>query len=59
MKINLIDKQIDIILISLQEYIKTSDQKQLIYATYESLLTQKQNYVNKNITNISKNVINL
>ena len=42
MKVNLLDNQIDIILKSLENYIVVSPEKrQLIYATYESLLSQK------------------
>lgn len=43
MKINLLENQIDIILKSLEYYITTQDNKSLIYATYESLLSQKVN----------------
>ena len=56
MKVNLLDNQIDIILKSLENYIVTTPEKrQLIYATYESLLLQKVNSSstlsrNKNIT---------
>lgn len=56
MKVNLLDNQIDIILKSLENYIVTTPEKrQLIYATYESLLSQKVNSGstlsrNKNIT---------
>lgn len=61
MKITLIDKQIDVILKALENYSKITDNKQLLYATYESLLAQKVDNSNDNkiITNISKNVINL
>ena len=41
MKITLLENQIDLILDSLKAYTKESDRKQLIYATYESLLAQK------------------
>lgn len=51
MKLNLLDNQIDLILDSLQAYTKVSDKKQLIYATYESLLAQK---VEKNMKKIKK-----
>lgn len=56
MKVNLLDNQIDIILKSLENYIVTTPEKrQLIYATYESLLSQKVNNIstldrNKNVT---------
>ena len=43
MKINLLENQIDVILKSLEYYITTQDNKSLIYATYESLLSQKVN----------------
>lgn len=47
MKVNLLDNQIDIILKSLENYIVTTPEKrQLIYATYESLLSQKVNNIN-------------
>lgn len=47
MKVNLLDNQIDIILKSLENYIVTSPEKrQLIYATYESLLSQKVSNIN-------------
>ena len=47
MKVNLLDNQIDIILKSLENYIVTTPEKrQLIYATYESLLSQKVNNTN-------------
>ena len=47
MKVNLLDNQIDIILKSLENYIVTTPEKrQLIYATYESLLSQKTNNIN-------------
>lgn len=51
MKVNLLDNQIDLILDSLQEYTKVSDKKQLIYATYESLLAQS---IEKNVKNFKK-----
>lgn len=41
MKLELLDIQIDLILKSLQEYSKNYDKKQLLYATYESVLEQK------------------
>lgn len=41
MKVTLLNNQIELILDSLQAYTKVSDKKQLIYATYESLLAQK------------------
>ena len=61
MKIVLIENQIDIILEALQSYIKQSDHKQLIYATYESLQTQKLKFSSdsKIVTTNTKNVINL
>lgn len=44
MKVNLLENQIDIILKSLENYITISGKnKSLIYATYESLLSQKVN----------------
>lgn len=46
MKINLLENQIDVILKSLEYYITTQDNKSLIYATYESLLSQKVNNIN-------------
>lgn len=46
MKINLLENQIDVILKSLEYYITTQDNKSLIYATYESLLSQKVNNTN-------------
>ena len=60
MKLNLLDNQIDLILDSLQEYTKVSDKKQLIYATYESLLAQKtEKQVKSTNTNNLKLVTNL
>lgn len=60
MKVNLLDNQIDLILDSLQEYTKVSDKKQLIYATYESLLAQKtEKQVKSSNTNDLKLVTNL
>lgn len=61
MKITLLDNQIDIILKALENYAKTTDNKQLLYATYESLLAQKvdNSSDNKIITKYSTNVINL
>ena len=61
MNIVLLDNQIDIILKALENYAKTTDNKQLLYATYESLLSQKvdNSSDNKIITKYSKNVINL
>lgn len=41
MKIVLIDKQIDMILKALENYSSETDKKQLLYATYESILEQK------------------
>ena len=56
MKVNLLDNQIDIILKSLENYIVTTPEKrQLIYATYESLLSQKVN--NSNVHRRNENVI--
>lgn len=59
MKITLLDNQIDIILKALENYAKTTDNKQLLYATYESLLAQKVDNSSKkeNITNLTENVI--
>lgn len=63
MKVNLLDNQIDIILKSLENYIVTTPEKrQLIYATYESLLSQKVNSSsafdrNKNVTLNFKKVV--
>lgn len=55
MKVNLLDNQIDIILKSLENYIVTTPEKrQLIYATYESLLSQKVN--SSNSSKCNKNV---
>lgn len=65
MKVNLLDNQIDIILKSLENFIITTPEKrQLIYATYESLLSQKVNNINayrcnENVTlNFKKEVDN-
>lgn len=55
MKVNLLDNQIDVILKSLEYYITTTDNKSLIYATYESLLSQKVN--NSNTLTCNTNVI--
>lgn len=63
MKVNLLDNQIDIILKSLENFIVTTPEKrQLIYATYESLLSQKVNSSstfdrNKNVTLNFKKVV--
>lgn len=52
MKVNLLDNQIDIILKSLENFIITTPEKrQLIYATYESLLSQKVNNINSSKRN--------
>lgn len=51
MKINLLENQIDVILKSLEYYITTQDNKSLIYATYESLLSQKVNNINSSKRN--------
>ena len=61
MNIVLLDNQIDVILKALENYAKTTDNKQLLYATYESLLAQKvdNSSDNKIITKYSTNVINL
>lgn len=40
MKIVLLENQVELIMKSLQEFSKTSDKKQLIYSTYESLQYQ-------------------
>ena len=65
MKINLLENQIDVILKSLENYIVTTPEKrQLIYATYESLLSQKVNNskglkCNQNVTlNFKKSIYN-
>lgn len=56
MKVNLLENQIDIILKSLENYITINDKnKSLIYATYESLLSQKVN--NSNSSKRNENVI--
>lgn len=56
MKVNLLENQIDIILKSLENYITINDEnKSLIYATYESLLSQKVN--NSNSSKRNENVI--
>lgn len=63
MKVSLLDNQIDIILKSLENYIVTTPEKrQLIYATYESLLSQKTSSSstferNKNVTLNFKKVV--
>ena len=55
MKVNLLENQIDIILKSLENYITINDKnKSLIYATYESLLSQKVN--NSNSSKCNENV---
>lgn len=55
MKVNLLENQIDIILKSLENYIvATPEKRQLIYATYESLLSQKVN--NSNVHRRNENV---
>lgn len=60
MKLNLLDNQIDLILDSLQAYTKVSDKHQLIYATYESILSQKtEKQVKSTNTNDLKLVTNL
>lgn len=52
MRIILLENQIDIILKSLENYITiSSENKQLIYATYESLLAQKVDILSKNERN--------
>lgn len=56
MKVILLENQIDIILKSLENYITINQEnKQLIYATYESLLSQKVDLLSKNKRN--ENVI--
>lgn len=56
MKINLLENQVDIILKSLENYIKINPDKiQLIYATYESLLSQK--YCESKTNSCKQNVI--
>jgi hypothetical protein len=57
MKLTLLDNQVDLIMKSLQEYIKVSDKKNLIYATYESIQYQvAKNQVNKASLEEAKNV---
>lgn len=52
MRIVLLENQIDIILKSLENYITINhENKQLIYATYESLLSQKVDILSKNERN--------
>lgn len=41
MKLILLDNQIELILKSLENYSSKTDKKQLLYATYESVLEQK------------------
>lgn len=55
MKVILIEKQVDLLLKALENYSKNTTDRQLLYATYESLLAQK---VDK-LTNekINENVI--
>lgn len=59
MKIVLLEKQIDLILKSLEDYSSKTDKKQLLYSTYESILSQKtcsksnissDSYCNRNVT---------
>ena len=58
MRITLIEKQIDMILKALENYSKSTSEKQLLYATYESLLAQKTaNAVTKTNYELNKNVI--
>lgn len=59
MKLVLIDKQIDIILKALENYSSETDKKQLLYATYESILEQKisSNAVIKPTSKCNENVI--
>lgn len=52
MKIVLLEKQIDLILKSLEDYSSKTDKKQLLYSTYESILSQKI-YSKSNISNDS------
>lgn len=51
MKLNLLENQIELILKALENY--ETDKKQLLYATYESLLNQKtlfsKEYCNTNV----------
>jgi len=48
---NLLDNQVELILKSLEYYTKEhKDKLQLISATYETLLFQKNNKCNKNVT---------
>jgi hypothetical protein len=57
MKLTLLDNQVDLIMKSLQEYIKVSDKKNLIYSTYESIQYQvAKNQVNSASLEQSKNV---
>ena len=41
MRIVLLENQIDLILKSLENYSSETDKKQLLYSTYESILSQK------------------
>lgn len=41
MKIILLENQIDLVLKSLEDYSAKTDKKQLLYSTYESILSQK------------------
>lgn len=41
MKIVLLENQIDLILKSLENYSSKTEKKQLLYSTYESILSQK------------------
>lgn len=41
MRIVLLENQIDLILKSLEDYSGKTDKKQLLYSTYESILSQK------------------
>lgn len=59
MRIVLLENQIDLILKSLESYSSETDKKQLLYSTYESILSQKISYnssksidscCNKNVT---------
>lgn len=57
MKIVLLENQVELIMKSLQEFSKTSDKKQLIYSTYESLQYQLvKNQTTENNKIVSKNV---
>lgn len=57
MKVVLLENQVELIMKSLQEFSKTSDKKQLIYSTYESLQYQLvKNQAAQNDKIVQKNV---